>query len=73
MLTMHHSEELVRDVLQAGARGYVMKSDADENLITAVEHLRQHKPFLTSTVAEVVFDSYVRAAPRCGAKTALAP
>jgi DNA-binding NarL/FixJ family response regulator len=60
VLTMHHSEELARDVLQAGARGYVLKSDADENLITAVDSLRQHKPFLTSTVTEFVLDGYVR-------------
>jgi DNA-binding NarL/FixJ family response regulator len=60
VLTMHHSEELARDVLQAGARGYVLKSDADENLITAVESLRQHKPFLTSAVTEFVLDDYVR-------------
>ena len=60
VLTMHHSEELARDVLQAGARGYVLKSDADENLIAAVDSLRQHKPFLTSTVTEFVLDDYVR-------------
>jgi DNA-binding NarL/FixJ family response regulator len=60
VLTMHHSEELARDVLQAGARGYVMKSDADENLIRAVESLRQHQPFLTSTVTGLVLDDYVR-------------
>jgi DNA-binding NarL/FixJ family response regulator len=60
VLTMHHSEELARDVLQAGARGFVLKSDADENLITAVDSLRQHKPFLTATVTEFVLDDYVR-------------
>ena len=60
VLTMHHSEELARDVLQAGARGYVLKSDADENLIAAVESLRQHKPFLTPTVTEFVLDGYIR-------------
>jgi DNA-binding NarL/FixJ family response regulator len=60
VLTMHHSEELARHVLQAGARGYVLKSDADEHLIAAVESLRQHKPFLTSTVTEFVLDDYVR-------------
>ena len=60
VLTMHHSEELARNVLQAGARGYVLKSDADENLITAVDSLRQHKPFLTSTVTEFVLGDYVR-------------
>ena len=60
VLTMHHSEELARDVLQAGARGFVLKSDADENLITAVDSLRRHKPFLTATVTEFVLDDYVR-------------
>src|SRR5687768_17761743 len=50
VLTMHRSEELARDVLRAGARGYIMKSDADEHLIAAVDTLRQHKPFLTSAV-----------------------
>ena len=60
VLTMHQSEELAREVLQAGARGYVLKADADESLIAAVDTLRQHKPFLTSTVAEFVLDDYVR-------------
>jgi DNA-binding NarL/FixJ family response regulator len=60
VLTMHQSEELARDVLQAGARGYVLKSDADENLIKAVETLRQHRPFLTPTVTAFVLDGYIR-------------
>ena len=60
VLTMHHSEELARDVLHAGARGYVLKSDADVNLTTAVDSLRQHKPFLTATVTEIVLHNYVR-------------
>jgi DNA-binding NarL/FixJ family response regulator len=60
VLTMHHSEELAREVLQAGARGYVVKSDADENLIRAVDSLRQHQPFLTATVTGFVLDDYVR-------------
>jgi len=60
VLTMHHSEELVRDVLRTGARGYVLKADADESLIAAVDTLRQHKPFLTSTVTKFVSDDHVR-------------
>jgi len=60
VLTMHHSEQLAREVLQSGARGYVLKSDADQNLIAGVESLRQHKPFLTSTVTEFVLDDYIR-------------
>ena len=60
VLTMHHSEELAREVLKAGARGYVLKSDADENLITAVEALQQHKPFLTSGVTEFMLDGFLK-------------
>ena len=62
VLTMHHSEELAREALQAGARGYVLKSDADQSLIAAIESLRLHKPFLTSTVTEFVLDDYRRRA-----------
>ena len=60
VLTMHHSEELARDVLQAGARGYVLKSDADQSLIAAVKNLSEHKPFLSSKVTEFVLDDYLR-------------
>jgi len=60
VLTMHHSEELARQVLKAGARGYILKSDADQNLITAVDALRQHKPFLTSKVTEFMLDDFLR-------------
>ena len=59
MLTMHYSEELAQNALQAGARGYVLKSDADQDLVAAVEHLRQHRPFLTSAVTEIVLNDYV--------------
>ena len=70
VLTMHHSEQLARDVLQAGARGYVLKSDADQNLIAAVDTLRQHKPFLTSKVTEFVLDGYMRASEEADDRTA---
>jgi DNA-binding NarL/FixJ family response regulator len=64
VLTMHHSEELARQVLKAGARGYVLKSDADQNLITAIDALRQHKPFLTSGVTEFMLDGFLRDASK---------
>jgi DNA-binding NarL/FixJ family response regulator len=61
ILTMHQSDEVVREVLVAGARGYVLKSDADQNLVVAVETLLQHKPFLTSDVTDVVLLRYLNA------------
>ena len=59
ILTMHQSEEVAREVLRAGARGYVLKSDADVHLIAAVDALLHHKPFLTSAVTDVFFGDYM--------------
>ncbi len=57
---------LLRNVLQAGARGYILKSDADESLIAGIESLRQHTPFLTPKVTEFVLDDYLRRADEQG-------
>jgi DNA-binding NarL/FixJ family response regulator len=75
VLTMHHSEELAREVLKAGARGYILKSDADESLITAVDALRQHKPFLTSGVTEFMLDGFLRdmSVPDASTKDSVTP
>jgi DNA-binding NarL/FixJ family response regulator len=59
ILTMHESEETIREVLRVGARGYVLKSDAGRDLVAAVEALSQHKVFLTSRVAEMVVGGYL--------------
>jgi len=60
ILTMHESERLIRDVLDAGARGYVLKSDAGRDLVAAVDALRQHKLFFTSKVASMVLAEYLK-------------
>ncbi len=59
ILTMHESEELVRNVLAAGARGYVLKSDVTENLLSAVRALARHQVFISSKVTEVVLQGYL--------------
>ncbi len=58
ILTMHESDELVREVLAAGARGYVLKTDAKRDLVNAVRSLSEHRPFFTSKVAEMVLEGY---------------
>ena len=52
ILTMHNSDVLVREVLEAGAHGYILKDDAGRNLIAAVDALLNHQPFLSSRVSE---------------------
>lgn len=58
ILTMHESDQVVREVLEAGARGYLLKSDAGRDLSTAVEALQRNKTFFTSKVAEMVLDNF---------------
>ena len=59
ILSMHESDQMVYDVLGAGARGYMLKRDAGNNLIAALEALRQHKVFFTSQVSEVVLSGFL--------------
>lgn len=54
ILTMHDSEQMIQGVLDAGARGYILKDDADRNLLAAVEAVRKHKPYLSSRVSAAV-------------------
>jgi DNA-binding NarL/FixJ family response regulator len=59
-LTIHDSEQMVREVLAAGARGFVLKSDAGRELITAVEALQNNRSFFTSKVAQMMLNGYLR-------------
>ena len=60
VLTMHFSEELAREMLRCGGLGYVLKSDADTDLLAAVDHVRHHQPFFTSQLAISMAQNYVR-------------
>jgi DNA-binding NarL/FixJ family response regulator len=60
ILTMHDTEQLLREVLQTGARGYVLKSDAANDLVTAVNALVQHKRFISPGASGVVVDGFLR-------------
>ncbi|MDV2983833.1 UNVERIFIED_CONTAM: response regulator transcription factor [Methylobacteriaceae bacterium AG10] len=57
--TMHESDALIRDVLGAGARGYLLKSDADQHLVAAVESLAHRQPYFTSRVNEALLAHYL--------------
>jgi DNA-binding NarL/FixJ family response regulator len=59
IFTMHDTDSLVRDVLEAGARGFLLKSDARQFLVSAVESLAAHKPFFTGKVSETLLETYL--------------
>lgn len=52
ILTMHDSEMMIQSVLEAGARGYILKDDAGRNLLAAVDAVRGRKTFLSSRVSD---------------------
>ena len=66
MLTMHTTEELIEATVQAGARGYMLKSDAERDLIAAVDALIHHKTFFTHTATEILVDNLRRRKRRIG-------
>jgi DNA-binding NarL/FixJ family response regulator len=57
ILSMHHSDQLIRDILAVGVRGYVVKSDSDRDLVAAIEAIARHTPFLTSCATEVILSN----------------
>ncbi|HXZ78646.1 MAG TPA: response regulator transcription factor [Terriglobales bacterium] len=59
ILTVSDSEQVVHEVLKAGARGYVLKSDAGRELAAAVEALQCDRTYFTSRVGELVLDSFL--------------
>jgi DNA-binding NarL/FixJ family response regulator len=59
ILSVHESDQIVHDVLAAGARGYILKQDAGTDLIAALEAVRLHRLFLTARVSEVVLSGYL--------------
>jgi DNA-binding NarL/FixJ family response regulator len=60
IFTMHESEELIREVLSTGARGYLLKSDATRQLIPAVESVSRHMPYFSGRVSAVVLDGFLK-------------
>jgi DNA-binding NarL/FixJ family response regulator len=72
ILTITDVDEVVRTVLDAGARGFVLKSDAARDLVVAVEALQSDKTFFTSRVAEMVLGGYLgRDEPTADGKSSL--
>jgi DNA-binding NarL/FixJ family response regulator len=60
ILTVHDSEQVVREVLATGARGFLLKSDAGRDLIAAVEALQNRRTFFTPKIAQMMLDGYLR-------------
>jgi DNA-binding NarL/FixJ family response regulator len=58
ILSLHFSDRLVKEVVEAGARGYVMKADTDRDLLNAVEAISNHRTFFTARAAEMLLSDF---------------
>ena len=59
IFTMHDSETVIQELLKAGARGYLLKTDARDHLIGAIEALAAHRPFFTAKASEALLTSFL--------------
>jgi DNA-binding NarL/FixJ family response regulator len=50
LYTMHDREEVIMDVLRAGVRGFVLKSDTEKHLIAALDALSIHRPYFSGAI-----------------------
>jgi DNA-binding NarL/FixJ family response regulator len=59
VLTVHETEDLIRDLLTAGAQACLVKAEAAEHIAAAVDALAEHRPYLTPSVAHAVLDVFL--------------
>jgi DNA-binding NarL/FixJ family response regulator len=60
IFTANETEEIVRQVFQAGARGYLLKSEANKHLLPALDMLAKHRTYFSSSVSEMIFSGYLQ-------------
>ena len=62
MFTGHATEQLIREVFEAGVKSFISKAEAHTHLVDAIESLSRHKPFFTSDVSEIMFSNILNRA-----------
>ena len=73
IFTMHDREDVLAELLKAGVRGYLLKSDASKHLVAAVEALSIRRPYFSGNVSQTLLDRFIEMAARDAAATALTP
>jgi DNA-binding NarL/FixJ family response regulator len=75
ILTITDTDQAVRAVLDAGARGFLLKSDAARDLVSAIDALQHNRTFFTARVAEFVLSGYhgANGTPKKELRSALTP
>lgn len=59
-LSMHKDSVYVREILRAGARGYLLKDSGDDDLLRAIRGVHRGEAFLSPTISDAVLTDYRR-------------
>jgi len=62
--TMHNRDEVMPDAVQAGAKGLLLKADAERHLLAAIDALSVHRPYFPGTVSGALPDPNVHTKPQ---------
>jgi two-component system response regulator NreC len=58
IFSAYQTDELIREVFEAGAKSFIFKSEANHFLVEAIQSLSEHKPFVTNKASEVLFAEF---------------
>src|ERR1700737_1208989 len=59
IFSAHHSEEVIEQLFDAGAKSYIQKSDAGRHLVAAIKSLAEHKAFFTPAISRILFSKFL--------------
>lgn len=69
LYTMHDREEIIIDVLRAGVRAFVLKSDTERHLIAALDALSIHRPYFSGAISETLLERFLESKPQSGSSS----
>ena len=69
LYTMHDREEIIMDVLRAGVRGLVLKSDAEKHLLAALDALSIHRSYFSGAISDALLDQFLGSKPHAVASS----
>jgi DNA-binding NarL/FixJ family response regulator len=64
LYTMHDREEIIMNVLRAGVRGFVLKSDTEKHLIAALDALSIRRPYFSGAISDTLLAQFLESKPQ---------
>ena len=70
LYTMHDREEIIMNVLRAGVRGFVLKSDTEKHLIAALDALSIRRSYFSGAISDTLLDQFLDSKPHAARRAA---